>query len=392
MTPEPPRMPSSPGGSTGVVLLGSGLIATIVGSVFAPVRTSFAYLAAWSWFTFVCLGALILVQVFHAMKAKWPLALRRIPEATALGLVGSLLAFVPIALGLEELYVWTHPDVLEHHAQTLVAHKSSYLEPTAFVIRSVVYLASWAALATWLFALSRRQDRVRSAEEAERLQTKMRRISAGSLPWMALSATFAAFDWLMSLQPAWFSSIFGIYVFAGGFLGAIAWCQLWMVVLHGRRAFWRAPSSSHHYAIGRMLLAFVVFWAYTAFFQALLIWIVDRPVEIEWYLVRLEGGWRWVTAGVHTMFGATFVVLLSSGLKRRARALAVVSAIVVIALMLERHWQVHPASSSLPFHWVDLGPWLMMSGLAVVVTRVGLGRRTQPVNAPDFEEGMGYSS
>src|SRR5262249_42971530 len=219
-----------------------------------------------------------------------------------------------------------------------------------------------------------------------RLTVKQRRLGAGSLPFLALSITFAAFDWLMSLDPTWYSTIFGVYYFAGSFLGAIALLTLTTALARGANLFGSLVSPDHYHNLGNFLLAFTVFWAYIAFSQFMLIWIANLPEEVTWYLVRTGGKWRAVAVALAmAQFVLPFFALLSSEIKRNPRTLAAVAAWILVWHYLDVYWLVMPAlhrEAPAP-HWTDLAAFAGVGGIAVAYTLWTLrGSYTIPVGDP----------
>ena len=268
--------------SLGVGIVGSALC--ILGFV-VDARTAYgAYLTAYVAVLGTVLGALILVMMSYATGARWFVVLRRLTETAAATVPVLLLLFVPILLGLHDLYPWVPPlDRVDAPMRALVQQKHAYLNVPFFLVRGAVYFGVWLAIALLLRRWSVRQD----DEHGVRLTRWQRRLSAGGLPAVAVTLTFASFDWMMSLTPAWYSTIYGVYVFAGGFVAALALIAVLAAIEHetGRLA---DPVIGHHFqALGKLLLTFVMFWAYIAFAQILIIWIGGIPAEVSWYAVRV---------------------------------------------------------------------------------------------------------
>ena len=378
----------------GISLLAAvvGLLALIGAWLVDPTRTAFAYLAAFVTCLSTCLGALIFLAIVHTMNAKWPVALRRLVEALVMPLGLLLLAFIPIALSTDLLYPWAWPhDALPHHLVELLEAKQPYFELEFFWIRAAFYFVCWLAVAVLLVRWSTRQDRGPDGS----LRIKQRTLSALSLPLLALTLTFASFDWVMSLDPAWVSTMFGVYVFAGGFVAALGVLTIVTTIAQRRGHMQGLLRPSHYYALGRLLLAFVVFWAYITFFQFMLIWIVNKPEEVAWYLERSEQGWQWVALaiiGLH--FVVPFLSLLSYRIKWRPRALSSVAAVIVLAHWLEVHWMIVPAAdSSAVVHWVDLAALLLLAGACTALALWRLrGRPAAPRWDPALPKGVSYDS
>ncbi|MGE0547147.1 MAG: hypothetical protein AB7O24_01485 [Kofleriaceae bacterium] len=354
------------GGVAAAVL---GLGATALALSIEPARALLGYLAAYVAVTTTAVGGLILLMTGYATNARWPAAIRRVHESMTVVFPVLVVLFAPIAAGVGDLYVWADPQAaVPAHAHAAIGAKSRWLSEAAFIARGAVYLVLALAVAEWLRRLSRRQDRGEPSE-GEAVRERARLVSLGLLPVIGLAITFAAFDWVMSLDPTWFSSMFGIYVFAGGFSSAIglvivlAWRARETEVTAG------AITPHHFHALGRLLLAFVVFWAYAAYFQGFLIQIADRPSEVTFYIARLRGGWGGVLwFSIIAQFALPFVLLLPRRLKLRPRYLASVSALVVLGHLVDVYWLVMP--SALPAFapsWIDLAPLIGIAGACVAV-------------------------
>ncbi len=266
-----------------------GLAATAIGFVLDPREALFSYLVGIAYWLGMAVGALMLLAILHASNAKWPVVVRRMLERMAASCIVFVPLFIPILLGMKQLFVWVgRPANLSEETRALLDHKQAYLNVPFFLLRTAIYFALWAAVAYLLNAWSVRQDTSRD----NGLTLKQRRLGAFSLPFLALSITFAAFDWLMSLEPTWYSTIFGVYTFAGGFVGAIALLTLITVLAQGPNLYGSLVSVDHLHNLGNFLFAFVIFWAYIAFSQFMLTWIADLPEEAPWYLVRAAGKWH----------------------------------------------------------------------------------------------------
>jgi hypothetical protein len=274
----------------------------------------------------IALGALFFVLVHHSTQAGWSVVVRRIAEDIMATLPFLALLFVPLlAFGMGDLFHWSHAK--------------EYLNTTFFVIRTVVYFAIWSALAIWFGRLSRLQDDTGDHE----LTRRMRKTSLPGLLLFALTVTFFAFDWLMSLNVGWYSTIFGVYFFAGSAMAFFAFLAL--AVIAGRRTglLTEVLTTEHQHDIGKLLLTFVCFWAYMAFSQFLLIWYANLPEETNFFARRIVGSWR--TASVILLFGhflVPFFLLLSRALKRNDTALAAMSAWLLAMHLLDLYWLVMP--------------------------------------------------
>jgi hypothetical protein len=339
----------------------AGLVATAIGIAIDPGRALLGYLAAYAAVAAIAIGALVLLLIGYATNARWLAPLRRLQEAIAGVFPALAVLFVPIALGLDRIYVWADPPAdLPEHERALIAAKQAWLDPAGFVVRTAVYLAVFLVAAELLRRWSRRRDGALPAGDPEDAMRRERVFAAAMLPPVGLALTFASIDWLMSLQPTWLSTMFGVYFFAAGFSAAIA-------VLAIVAAGTRAPiglSGNHFHALGRMLLGFVVFWAYASYFQGFLIQIANRPSEVTFYLARTRDGWQLVLwAVVIARFALPFFLLLPRAWKHRPGYVAAVGGIVLVGHALDMLWLVVPsAGSSQSASWIDLAALVGIAG------------------------------
>ena len=326
-------------------------------------RFFFSYLLSFSYVLTLALGALFFVILQHLTRAGWSVVVRRWAEGIAAALPLLAVLAVPIVVfGLPHLYHWAQPGTVV--ADPLLLAKQPYLNVPFFVARLVVYFGLWSVLARYFFSRSLRQD----ATEDAQLTVQMERRSALAMLGFALTLTFAAFDLLMSLDAHWFSTIFGVYIFAGSVVSFFA--LLTVVVFATQRAglLRHAITVEHYHDLGKLIFAFTVFWAYIAFSQYMLIWYASLPEETVWLLRRQTNGWGWV--GLVLLFGhfvVPFVALLSRSPKRRPRLVAIAAVWMLAMHWVDLYWVVIPEVSpqrALP-HLLDLTTLLGLGGIAV---------------------------
>jgi hypothetical protein len=322
-------------------------------------RFFFSYLLSFSYLLTLALGALFFVILQHLTRAGWSVVVRRWAEAIAATLPVLAVLAVPIAaFGLHHLYHWTHAEAVA--ADHLLQAKQPYLNVPFFVLRLAIYFAVWVLLSRFFLARSLAQDE--SGDPALTLQ--MERRSAPAMLVFALTATFAAFDLLMSLDPHWYSTMFGVYVFAGSVVSFLA--LLIVVVFAAQRAglLRHAVTVEHYHDLGKLLFAFTVFWAYIAFSQYMLMWYANLPEETAWLLRRQSNGWGWI--GLTLVFGQfllPFAALLSRAPKRRPRMVAAVAAWVLAMHWFDLFWVVIP----------EVAPQRAVPSLLDLTTLLGLG-------------------
>lgn len=337
-------------------------------------RTQFfrSYLVAWVYWTGAALGAVAILMINHVTGGAWGVAVRRFLEATLRVLPVLALLFVPIALGLPHLYEWAQPDHVAH--DPLLQHKVPYLNVPFFLLRTVGYFAVWILVSRALLRWSDAQDATTAPEPTERLEL----ISRGGLLLMGLTMTFASIDWMMSLEPHWYSTIYGVLFMGGSALTALAFG----IVMAGlARPGTRLPdvvTPDQFHDLGKLLLAFTMLWAYFNFSQFLIIWSGNLPEEIPWYLKRTAGPWRAITIGLVVFhFALPFAILLSRGVKRRPGVLAGLAGAMLVARFFDLSWMVTPAfhQDGFPLHWLDAAAFLAVGGLFVALAVRHLARR-----------------
>jgi len=382
--------------SAALGLLGLGL--TGVGAALDLRRALFSYLAAYTFWVGIAAAALVFLLANEAAGARWYIVVRRLLETIPSALAVLAVLFLPIALGMKELYPWAAPasaPALAGHGAAAAAahlweHRHPWLNVPFFLFRTVLYLVVLLAVGALMRSWSLRQDGSGDPD----LTLKMRRLSAGSLPFVALAITFAAVDWQMSLSAFVFSTIFGVYWFSGSLVAAIGVLIIAVAAASKEEPLRAALNANHVHSLGKYLLAFTAFWAYIAFSQYLLIWIANLPEEVPWYLVRTDSGWKGVGVFLALFqFVLPFVILLSRPLKRRLGPLVFMSAWVIVAHYVDVYWVVMPPLSPRGPQpsWMDLAALLGVGGVAVafVVSRLR-GHPLVPARDPNLSDSLGY--
>ncbi|MCB2204537.1 hypothetical protein KQI65_07300 [bacterium] len=340
----------------------AGVALSIVGA-FTDAHTFFAsWLTAFAFWTTLVLGALFFVLLQHASGAVWSVVVRRGAEALIMTLPLLLLAFVPLLFGMHDLFHWTHAE--EVASDQILQWKSPYLNTTFFIVRGVLFFGIWIVLAWLLNRHSLAQDTDGDVQHT----ISMRKISAGGIVLFAFSATFAAFDWLMSLQPHWYSTIFGVYVIIGGFLASMAFLTLFYQQLDRKHLLQGTVSIDHFHDFGRLLFAFTVFWAYIGGSQYYLIWYTNIPEETMWFLARWDNGWHVVsTALIFLHFVVPFLVLLFYRFKRNTMILRSIAIILVVMHLVDMYWLVEPtfATEGVHISWMHFTAVIGIGGLVL---------------------------
>lgn len=355
----------------------AGVLLCAAGAYFMPAQLLRSYLVAFLFWLGLGLGSLVLLMIQHVTGGRWGLVLRPTLEAGSKTLLVSAVLFVPIALGVDLLYPWADWEALMHgqsHHQakliSLMRGKEPYLNVPFFLGRAVFYLAVWVGLS---LVLTRLTDLYNQRHDPL-TRRRMRTISGPGLALYGLTVTFAAVDWIMSLEPEWFSSIFGVVLAVSQLLPALAFAIVVLIWLAQRPAVAEAMREETWGDLGNLLLAFTMLWAYIGFSQYFLIWSANLPEENVWYLHRTAGAWEWIAwALIVVQFVLPFALLLSADVKREPRRLRWVAGIVLVMSYVHYYWQVMPAPEALghgapgrPFYpetlWLDVGAFLVVGG------------------------------
>ncbi len=337
-----------------------GLLLVVGGALFDLNQTFQSYLFSYLFWLGISLGCLVWLLIHGMTGGRWGNVIHPLLQSSAL-LIGLMaLLFIPLLFGLDRLYSWAQPEIVAH--DPLLQHKVPYLNIPFFIGRALLYFGVWVAtvllLVRWWRTLAQRPNPV--------LAERVSRFSGIGLGLYGLTMTFGAFDWLMSLDPHWYSTIFGVLVVAGQACTALAFVVTVVAYLGHVPPFSHSITDKRISDLGNLLLTAVIFWSYIAFIQFFIIWSADLPEDVLWYLHRLEGGWHWVPVGLiifHCL--VPFVLLLSGEVKRNARRLANVALLVLLADLVHLFWLVAPtyAHGHFSVHWLDIAMPVFLGGL-----------------------------
>ncbi len=371
----------------------AGLLATAAGFFLTqsePVVFYRAYLVAWLWVSGIALGLFALSMLAHVSGGDWGVVMRRVLEAGGRTLPFFVIAGIPLLFGLEQIYPWAEYAAGDRQpVDHLLEHKEVYLNVKAFIGRALIYFAGWSILAYMISSLSHRHD----ASGDPALKEKMKKLSAFGLVFYVASATLAVVDWVMSLDPHWFSSLFGFAFVAGHALSAFSFVVPIMLFLSRRKPMSEIvrPKIFHDY--GKFMLAAVMVWAYFMISQYLIIWSGNLPEEIGWYIVRSSNGWQ--ALSLLLIFGhfvLPFALLLSADLKKQAPKLMIVAVWLLAMRWLDFYWQAAPSmTDAAAFHWLDLVAPIGLGGvwLALLLGQLK-GRAIVPARDPALGEVMAH--
>jgi hypothetical protein len=364
-----------------------GLVAAVLcagGALIFPPVFFRAYLVAYIFWLGIPIGCLALLMLHHLVGGRWGFMIQRVLEAATQTLPLMGLFSIPLFFGLSDLYPWARQEIIA--GDPLLQQKAAYLNIPFFIARAVFYFAVWIGLGRLLVTWSLRQDE--SADDT--LTLRLQRLSGPGLVLYGLTVTFASIDWMMSLEPKWYSTIFGMIFMISFGLAAMGLAILATRFLESEKPLARVVSPDRWHDLGNLLLALVMFWAYLNFSQFLLIWSENLAEEIPWYLHRLGGGWEWIAiALILFQFALPFVLLLSRNSKRNSLTLSVVAAAILFMHWLDILWMVAPSFYPARFHlhWLDIVAPVGIGGLWLAAfIRYLKARSLLPLHDPRFAE------
>jgi hypothetical protein len=343
-----------------------------VGVVLEPTQFHVSYLLGYMLWLGLTLGLLAFQMLVHVTGGKWGQAVRRILEAGSGTLWLMIILFIPNILGMRRLYIWTRPEALVHDKQ-LQRIASLYLSPHAFLIRAAIYFVLWALLVFFLNRWSGAQDKFADRDYSPR----MRALSAPGLVLYGFSISFAAVDWVMSLDPHWISTIYGLIFVAGEGLSAVCFVVVVVTILNRYRPMEQFMKADHIHDYGKLMITFIMLWAYFSFSQWLIIWAGNLPDEISWYMTRLSHGWAFVGLFLALFhFCVPFAALLSRSLKRKTSTLVWVAIWLMLMRYLDLFWHIEPTfHPSLHLSWLDIVVPVAIGGFWLAVFFRNLGAR-----------------
>ncbi len=338
------------------------------------------------------LGSLGLLMLQHLSGGQWGMVGRRVFEAASRTLPLLVLFFLPILFALPTLFLWARPEAVA--GDQILQAKAPYLNPTFFMARAAFYFAFWIGCTWLLTSWSAAQDRGEESTDAAGM-VRFRTLSAPALLVLVLTITFATTDWVMSLDPHWYSTIFGLMFVSGFGLSAFALTIAVLATIGPVGALAGRLTPRHFHDLGKLLLAFTMLWAYLNFSQFLIIWSGNLPEEIPWYIERLRGGWGVIAiALVIGHFALPFMLLLSQDLKK-GKWLPRVAIFILVMRLVDTIWLVAPTFEhhGFPIHWMDVvipaglvGVWLFL------FTRHLRSRALMPLNDPYLKEAFAHDA
>jgi hypothetical protein len=346
-----------------------------------------AYLVGFIFWIGITVGSMALLMLQHLTGGAWGLIIRRVLEAASRTLPLMLILFLPILLKLNLIYPWTNRAEMDQ-VPALREKAAHYLNPAFFTVRALAYFAIWLLMMWLLNAWSLQHDRTTNRRLLKRLQM----MSGPGLGLLIVTITFAAIDWVMSLDPAWSSTIFGLIFVASWSLSALAFGILVMSWLARREPMNAVVRTSHFHDWGNLLMALVMLWMYFAFSQYLIIWSGNLPEETVWYVARKHGGWGVIALGIVILqFAFPFLTLLSRAAKKSPQKLGQLALLILIMRVVDVIWLIEPSFNRERFHlsWMDVVAPISIGGLWIAVFAWQLQKRSLvPINDPQLEQAL----
>ena len=399
-TVDTPAVPASAPGSTlkkvALLLIAVGGIMSLMAFLDEGGRTraGYAYMLGFVFSWTIVLGSLFFVALQHVTRSVWSVVMRRVAEMLAAPMWLLAVLFIPLlvfALLNRDfgIFSWMRAEAANDY---LIQKKAPYLDQTFFIFRTIAFFVIWIGFAWFFVGQSLRQD---SGESGIKPTLRMRKLSGPFILLFGLTATFAAFDWMMSLEPHWFSTIYGVYVFSGIVLSALAAITLGVVWMRSKGVIDKdLITRDHLYSLGGLLFAFTCFWAYIAFSQFMLIWYGNLPEETIYFIQRTENGWMSVSLLVAALrFVLPFFLLLGRDSKTNIKRLALVSVLVLVGQLVDLYWLIMPSlhGDGPRLGWQEVGPPALFTGVLLLYVGIFLGKHNAvAAGDPLFEKSKDF--
>lgn len=364
-----------------------GLVACAAALLLDPQHFFRGWMVGFEYAFGLTLGATAALMLQYLTGGAWGLVIRRPLEAASRTMPLMALLFVPILFGLPTLYEWARPEAAH---DVVIQAKTLYLNKPFFIVRQFLYFGLWLTMVHLLNKWSLREDTDRNIYYAKWLQ----RISGPGLVLYALTLTLCTTDWIMSLDARWFSTVFAFMMLAGQGLLTLSLMTAIVILLAKTEPMRSVLTKRHTHDLGKLMLTFVMLWAYLNFSQLVIIWAGNLPEEITWYTRRMNNGWQWVSLAMLLFhFVVPFLLLLSQELKKRPKLLTFVAVWCIVIRLVDVFWLVEPNFDTDRFrmHWMDVAAPLGIGGIWMAVFLWNLRRYPiMPVNAPDLQKALNH--
>ncbi|MCX6149900.1 MAG: quinol:cytochrome C oxidoreductase [Ignavibacteriales bacterium] len=372
----------------GWILFGLGLLLSILAFIYDKQRSSFNLLIVFMFLMSIGVGSLFLVALEYIGGAVWSTPFRRISEFLSSILLILPVFAIPLLFNMQDLYHWTHIEAVQN--DKVLQAKSPYLNTNFFLVRTIVFFGLWY-LFYWLIT---KNSKLQDTTKDQNLTTKNVKIAAVFMPVFAITISFSSIDWMMSLEPHWYSTIFGVYYFSGTILAALAALTIIVVLLKENGYLHPSLIKDNYYSLGALLFAFINFWAYIAFSQFMLIWYANIPEETVWILARWHGSWKFISLGLIIVhFIVPYAALLSQPSKMNPTRLLWVSIWILFAHLFDLYWIIMPTFSSTGavFSWIEIAfPILVIGAVILLFYYKAKSNNIIPIGDPKLKRGLDF--
>ncbi|MFA6457500.1 MAG: quinol:cytochrome C oxidoreductase [Bacteroidota bacterium] len=364
-----------------------GLALVVVSYLTDAQRAGFNNIIGFTFLASIAVGAVFFIALEYIAGAVWTTPFRRVLEFLGMLLIPVALLAIPLFLNLHDLYHWTHADVVAN--DKVLQSKSPYLNEQFFTIRFGIYLVIWGAF----YFIFRRNSMKQDQNSDQKFTKKNIALAAAFIPLLAISISLFSIDWLMSLEPHWFSTMFGVYYFTGTILTALAVTTYFVVVLSQKGFFFEGINENHYYSFGALMFGLLSFWAYIAFSQFMLIWYANLPEENFWFISRWQNGWEYVSIAIVLLhFWIPYFMLVSRPSKMKPSILKSSALLLIFSHFLDLYWLVMPTYSASPvFSYYELAFPILTVGLIIVLFAMQAKKYNMvPVGDPKLQRGIDF--
>jgi len=371
----------------GWILIFIGFVLSVLSYLVDSLRGSYNILIIFTFLISISVGSIFLVALEYATGAVWSTPMRRVSEFLSASFPFIIILAIPLLLNIQNIFEWSKPAIVQ--MDKIIAHKSPYLNVPFFIIRFVITAVIFYIFYKVLTRNSQKQD----ISGDQKLTSKNIKFSMAFMPVAAILLSLIATDWLMSLAPKWYSTIFGFYFMTGVILAGLSATTYVVVTLNENGYFVPKLTGEHYYSLGALMFAFINFWAYIAFSQFLLIWYANIPEETIWFMARWQGSWKYITiASVFIHFVIPYAALLSQPSKMNPKRLKFMAIWILFAQIFDLYWIIMPnMSSSIVFSWNEIGFPVLVIGIIVVVFCAQYKKyNLMPIRDPKLERGIKF--
>ena len=371
----------------GWILTGVGLILVVIAYLVDTQRSAYSNLIILIFLITIAVGSSILVALEYLAGAVWSTPMRRVSEFLSASLPFMAVLAIPFVFDLSNIFPWASSAAVQNNE--LLKHKSPYLNVSFLWIRFVVIF-----LVLYMFYRVFIRNSVKQDESGDQKHTRINiKFSAVFMPVSAILLSILAIDWMMSLAPSWYSTIFGFYFITVVVLAGLAATTYAAVSLNESGYFIPKLKGEHYYSLGALLFAFINFWAYIAFSQFLLIWYANIPEETSWFLMRWQGDWKYISVAlIFVRFVIPYAALLSQPSKMDPKRLKMISLLILFGTALDIYWLIMPSfSSTIVFGWIEIGFLLFVIGIIVLVFYARTKKyNLMPIRDPKLQRGLDF--